>query len=305
MSEIAAEYPVARPQVRIALGHQWPPERQIEFVSIDVGLLRQTVNLSGLSGSRATSAAHLVDGPQAVRGALLLEPTLDDLLALLPYVLGGQWLPVSPSQYACTLTESLPDFLLVADRPAEIIQYAGCKFVLARFVARCGALLRLDLGIEGLTASQLDMVDLPVASDLAAPLTLQSAEIALNDTLWECAAVELTIENVALLDRYANSLARLDLPIVDRTLVVRCHLARHSSAAQLTPGQSILGSLSLRLSSGGDILDMRLPNVRFVVAAPATNSHSNWGVLVEGTPGATPDQPELIILHMPQESESE
>jgi hypothetical protein len=294
--------PILRSQIRAALGTSWPPEVPLEFVRESVGLVRQTRDLSGLRGTRAPLAEQLIAGPRSIEGELHLQPTLGELVALLPTILGGNWLPGTAGSHVCSPREIIPDVTLAIDRPPRLYRYSGCKFVLARLIARCGQPVALTLGVAGIDETVEDHSLLPEPAVARSPLRFTDVHLVVNGTPRECSHVEIVIENVALGDRYVHSLTRVDLPIVDRRLGVTLELPFEATSHDLDPSPESLAFAHLRLATGTEAVEFLFPRVRFTTQFSSASEQTPLGLTLAGLPTALPGEPELRVVYTPHTS---
>jgi hypothetical protein len=293
----AMTLPVIRPRTHLALGATLPVDEPYGFVAENVRAIPSLLDLSGLRGKRAQLARHLVRGPYRVSGTIELRPGFDEVIGLVPRILGGECQIDSPPGFTgCHIGETIPDFHLMIDRGAKVYTYSGCKLVRADFVGRPGRPLTLTLHVEGLTESVAAAGTFPSLSyNPGPPLVFAGAELVLHDFAREMQSATVSLENIAILDRFVNSLTRVDLPIVDRRVRLFCALDYSSANHDLYAIGPVPASASVRFLAGGRELTFKFHNLKCQAPSPHGMGPGELLLELQGQASVDHDDEELVV----------
>ncbi len=188
----------------------------------------------GTRGVRSRNSVDVVEGPYAVSGQLILNPTSADLDVLEAFIIGAE----SPAG-TFLVDETLGDFPIVIDRGNDVYTYTGCKIVRASYSGLQGGLLRLVCDIVGKTAAATG--DRPSAPEDTPVFTFASSVFTLAAAAREVEEFEMVIDHHMITDRFQNALTVTDIPEGDRTVSLR---TVHSWSTNSSPlfGQAIGGA---------------------------------------------------------------
>lgn len=291
--------PLVRSRAQLGIGDSLPVDEPYAFVSESVRRVPSVLDLSGLRATRSHLADRLVDGPYAVSGALRLAPDWNELVRLLPRILGGGSFGGDPPTVTiCTLGETIPDFFLTVDRGAGVFTYAGCKIVRATLTAQAGGPLDLLLDVEGLTETVGDAGSFPSLTYVPAPLLgFTASEVSLGGRAREARRVELVVENTARLDRFVNSLTRIDLPVVDRQVRIRCIVDYSADSRELYGNQSLIGPAGIEFFAGSRQLGFAFPLVRWFASSPVVSEGGQLELELQGTAAASASSGEVFVVY--------
>ncbi len=288
----------ARSTTRLALGNVLPVDEGYEVDQESIQAVREIRDVSGMRGTRSQLRQQIVTEPYRVSGEFSLAASLYDLVALLPRVLGGDFLPTDDTHtLACRPAELLPSVYLTVSRGDRNFVYTGCKFVKGELHLKAGHPLGLRIAVEGLSEAVENRVDLPLADLSAVPLMLTAAEIVLNNEAREMYQTVITIDNQAQLDRFVNSVTRVDLPIIDRHVRLSAELPYDESTLDLFTTQGIVGSASFRLADSRGELRLQMPWMRFTIASPVISGPQPTSLSVQGLAACDEPGDELLILY--------
>ena len=175
------------------------------------------VERTGLRGTRSHRSDDTREGPYAVGGRLVLEPTPDDLAVWLPRILGA-----AAAGTTYELAETLPSFTLSIDRVAKVFTYAGCKVDRATLHGAQGGLLRLSLDIVAQSEAVAAAGTFPSLSPgVSQPYIFSDLALTLAAAAREVKEFDLVIDNGLVTDRFMNSLVIVSAPEGDRTITLR------------------------------------------------------------------------------------
>lgn len=205
--------------------YQTAPSESYEFLSETVAARKTIIDTSAMRGSRSHHKVRTRAGTYTVSGGLEFNPTGNDLAKWLPRILGAA---ASGNSYA--VAETLPSFYYSADRLTNAFHYTGCKVDTATFSASEGELLKLSLGIEGLTevvaaytsSGAVSPITSPHALDLTMhPLRFTEGVFTMVGGARPVKSLSLTVNNSLDKGRFNNSITRTALPELDRIVTVQ------------------------------------------------------------------------------------
>lgn len=254
---------------------------------------------NGLRGTRSHVADDARQGPYSVAGALQLEPTPDDLVFLLPWILGG-----SPTGTTYPLADTLPSFSLQIDRIAGVFTYAGCKVRRATFRGAKGGKvnLSLELAAQSETAGAAGSFALPAvaASQVKGPYILGGdTSLVLNGVAREVAEFELVIDNGLVTDRFMNNLTVVSLPENDRQIALHTSHAYASQNVDLY-NQALAGAAgTLILTNGGSSTAFSFGTLQVPAQSPTASSRAEIMLRLEMAARKTGSTLELTVVHSP------
>lgn len=208
------------------------PDESYEFLSETVSAHKTIIDTNGLSGTRSHKKERTRAGNYTVSGGLEFNPTPVDLRKWLPRILGTaeSGAGTSGSPYIYAVAETLPYWYYTADRVTKVFHYDGCKVDTATFSASEGELLKLSLGIEGLTevvaaytsSGAVSPITSPHALDLTMhPLRFTEGVFTMVGGARPVKSLSLTVNNSLDKGRFNNSITRTALPELDRIVTVQ------------------------------------------------------------------------------------
>lgn len=202
----------------VGIGATSTVDKQLQNVNCGIGKRATHITKDGARGTRDMRDGTVVAGPYTVGGPLVLQPSDDELDALLPYINGGtrSGAGTGGSPYLYPLGDSLTEFYVAQEKIAKVPVWSGCKVNRATFRSSAGSpVLTLDIDIQGKDETLGNSGTFPaISASLTTdqPFLHQQLVCTLNSTVRLVDDVVLTIDNMLGLDRFLNSQIRTDLP---------------------------------------------------------------------------------------------
>ena len=141
---MADETPVMGHQTRYAIGASAPTTKILEVMQFGIIGSIQNVRNQGARGTRSHFSTGIREGVKTCEGNVTLEPRVDELALLLPYILFG-----TPSGTTYPLAEAPVEHVWDADLIEKAIRYSGCVVNRATFRSSAGQPLSLTLDVIG------------------------------------------------------------------------------------------------------------------------------------------------------------
>jgi hypothetical protein len=202
--------------------------RQFEFQAVDINKRDNLIRANGIRGQRSPVGDYTQKGIFNVSGTVTILPRPDDLVFLLPYILGG-----TPVSDVFPLAETIPDFVVTVDKGTHVETSRGCKVNQAIFRSSQGQPLQLELQIEG-----KDMDAKAASGSFPAISGTMSEKLPFvhHQAIWTFASQNLRMNNLVLtinnnleLDHHNNSQARTDLPEGERMITLAFNSGKWSA----------------------------------------------------------------------------
>lgn len=188
-----------------------------EFLSSSLKQTVERIDSEGLRGTRSRHGERVVQGLKRVGGAIVMNPTPDELDDLLPRILGAA---ESTDVYA--LDETLPEFWVLVDKVQKVFKYNNCFVGSATFRGRPGQLVELTLNIFGKTETEGSSGTFPAITISAQEAyVFHQGVLTLHSTARQIEEFELTIDNL-ISPRFRNSQTATDLNPTDRLVTFSC-----------------------------------------------------------------------------------
>jgi len=273
---------------------------RLEFISEDVKLRQTYRELQGMRGTRSLNSDRARITTEQVSGTILAEPTAIELDTLLPWILGA-----NESADTFALAETLQTRSLLFDRVANRHIYTLCSINRATFSARAGGVVQLLLEVEGSDEVQTNTAvpgTVPAVDLAGAPYVMGDVTFALgaDASIDEISSFSITIDNQLVVDRYMNSVTRLQIPSGGRVITVNMTLPYNADSVDLHD-QAVAGSTgSLTLTNGGVSTIFTFANLKSPAMTPSAGARNSelpielnmTAYRVEST-----DTDELVVTH--------
>lgn len=131
---------------KLGISESNPVDAAFDFISESVGKRGSIVEHDGIRGTRSRQGERTRAGTYSVGGTISMQPSPEELAALLPWILGAA---ASGTTYA--LAETLSSRYVTIDKVAKVCTYAGCYVNRATFSSGENSPLSLELEIVGQT----------------------------------------------------------------------------------------------------------------------------------------------------------
>lgn len=191
-----------------------------EFASESMSMNESLLDTSGILGTRSHMSERVRANIQRVSGSITLYPNSVELVNLLPRILGG-----AASGTSFPLADTLPPFTVNVDRVTARWVYGGCFVNRATFASRQGEPLTLTLEIEAMNEQTPSATVFPTLSiSLVGPYIHSDAQsgstsaLTISGTAYRFREWSLTIDNHLDTERFFNSVTRISIPAMDRTV---------------------------------------------------------------------------------------
>ncbi len=215
---------------KVGIGATSTVDQQLQFMSCGIGKNQTHLQDDAMRGYRGRPAVSTVEGTYTVGGNLDLEPRPDELVVLLPWILGG-----NASGTTFPLAETVPERYLTIDKGADIYTYAGCKVNRATFRSSAGnQKLTLSLDVQGTTETGGESFpSIGATLTQLQPYLHHQLVATIGGTAYKLDNFELSIDNALMLDRFFNSQTRINLPEQDRLVTISADFPFRSDESSL------------------------------------------------------------------------
>ncbi len=224
-----------------------------EFESENLALDQAIIDTAGIRGGRNHVIERVRAANQHIGGSINIQPTYNELLNLLPRIVGAISNQAGYDTFSTSDTVAPVYFQTIVDRVAKVYSYVGCKVGSATFRSSQGGPLSLSLEIEALqesignsgTFAALTIDALPPLIHTDSVLTLGGTAYQVFD--WEC-SINWHLDT----GRFVNSTTRTDLISTDLTVTTHFTLPYTSDTLGLYLGGSAAGVTgNINFTSGG------------------------------------------------------
>jgi hypothetical protein len=234
---------------------------QIPYLSHTI---KETINRledDSMRGTRTRTVERLAQGNKVVGGQLKLQPTNDELQALMPFIMG-----VASSGGTYALADALTDLYVLIENVATVDTYL-LRISKATFEARSGDRLNLTLDLAGKTLTKGSAGSFPgtvPAADLARSYMFydNASGITLAGTAYPIEGVQVVIDN-AIVPTFMMGQDATDLEATDRKVTVSAKTKYTADEltliAAIRAGTAMTGSLSF--TNGSDTFAMTFGNL--------------------------------------------
>lgn len=283
------------------------PDESYEFLSETVSAHKTIIDTNGLSGTRSHKKERTRAGNYTVSGGLEFNPTPVDLRKWLPRILGTaeSGAGTSGSPYIYAVAETLPYWYYTADRVTKVFHYDGCKVDTATFSASEGELLKLSLGIEGLTetVAAAASVSSPATLDITShPFRFVEGVFTMVSGARPVKSFSLNVNNGLDKGRFNNTITRSALPELDRTVTFE-------AMTPYTPGTTTSGETDLydQTNDGttatlvftstvdsNNILTFTLATLQVEAESPVQNARGETMLSIRGTARMSSSTKEIV-----------
>jgi hypothetical protein len=206
----------------LGMGSANPVTEAYEFESESLNLAQPVIEFNGIRGSRERVIERTRQGLRHVGGNIVLYPTANELMNLMPRILGqagasmGGYTQFTPSE---SMTSEA--FYVAVDRVAAVGVYNGCIVNRATFESSRGAPLKLTLEIEALDETENTAGSFPaLVIDASAPFVHMDSTLTLGGSQVQVETLQVVIDNMLNTERFMNSITRTNLPPTDRSVRV-------------------------------------------------------------------------------------
>ncbi len=194
----------------------------LELISETLSKKSTIIDTNGLRGTRSHHSIRTRAGNDDVSGTIVWNPAPSDLDDWLPRILGG-----AESTDTFPLAETLPEFVCLFDRVANVYLYSGCKVSKATFSGSPGGLVQLSLDViaKSETNGQTYAGSIPALTVAAndVPYMFSDSVITLVGGTREVIGWEIVIDNAAEA-RFTNSVNATDILLMDRIVTLGVNL---------------------------------------------------------------------------------
>lgn len=241
--------------------------KQGEFLTESMKMQQEHYWNEGMRGSRSRFKQKVRIARESVGGQITLNPTFVELDQWLPRILGAAEVANS-----FALAATVPEFHLLFDRIAKRFMYQACKINKATFSASSGQPVTLTLDILGkdevesatafpVAVPALDSGNIMMASDVTFSLAADASAAQVFD--WS-----ITIDNMLMPDRFANSTSRISMPETDRVITLQMNVPYTADEIDLY-NQAIAGAAgSLTITGPGGVTVFTFANIKVPADAP-------------------------------------
>lgn len=206
-----------------------PVTQAIWFESFGLQTTHTDVENNGVNGTVALRSENITEGLIDVSGPISLKPRPDELIALLPYIMGS-----TGSSNTFPLTEGMTEMAWAVYRVAEATQWDGCVINKATFSAQPGQPIMLTLDVLGKVPTEgLTFPSITGTYSVMQPFMSYQFVLHINSIQYECNNWTLTIDNGILPNIYRMSQTRLVTPRGTRTITLAMEIPHTSNELAL------------------------------------------------------------------------
>lgn len=222
----------------------------------------------GMRGTRSRIDGRTRFGLKAVSGSISLDPTPEELAALLPWILGGN---ASGTSYP--LAETLPSRYVAQemDSSCKWSRFSDVYVNRAVFSASEGSVLSLSLDLIGIDEALQTAGTFPsLTFSETTPFVFHdsSGNIDINGNVTAIKNFQLTIDN-ALAARFFNSRTATSIKPRDRIITVSCGIEMSNANYNSLYGTETAIAVLTEFSVGNYSLSMNMGSVRAAYQSPA------------------------------------
>lgn len=222
----------------------------------------------GMRGTRSRFDGRTRFGLKAVSGSISLDPTPEELAALLPWILGG-----AASGTSYPLAETLPARYVAQemDSSCKWSRFSGVYVNRAVFSASEGSVLSLSLDLIGIDEELQTAGTFPsLTFGETTPFVFHdsSGAIEIGAEAMAVKNFQLTIDN-ALAARFFNSRTATSIKSRDRIVTVSCGVEMNNTNYNALYGTESYVSFESIFTVGNYSLTFNMPYVRAAYQSPA------------------------------------
>lgn len=197
-----------------------PVDARFEFLRATLAGARTIVTSEGVSGNRSVLSGRGRVVSERCSGQLVMQPTVVEIDALLPWLLGG-----STSGGVTDVADALAARYITLDKVQKVYTYAGCYAAQWRLEGAEGQPLNWTIDVEGKTETVANAGTFPSLSlDTGNFFVYKDCTLTLAGTGYAVRNFAITLNNVLDADRFLNSLTRGDITPQSRLVTLEVTL---------------------------------------------------------------------------------
>jgi len=235
---------------------------------------------NGTTGTTETISERSRKGRIRCSGTISVPAGKLALDTLLPLILGA-----AESIDSFALADTIPEFYMMIDRGEKVYTYSGCRIASATFAGTSGQIVMVNLTIEAETETESAAGAFPVlATPTEPPWQLEDGVITLLGATREFSEFNLVIENQLDTERFENSLTRIDIPLLNRTITLGTNHPWATDTVDLIK-QDLAGeggSLVLTNTVNSDAVTFTFGTIQYPSRTPSTTKAQVTRLPLEG-----------------------
>lgn len=274
----------------------------LELSSETLGKKVTIFDTEGMRGTRSHHSARTRFGNNDVSGAITWHPSPADLDDWLSRIMGA-----AEVADAFDFAETLPEFVCLIDRVADVYQYTGCKVSKATFRGSAGSGIELSLDVLGKTETDAQSYPgtVPALGTAAndAPYMFSDGVLTLQSGTREIFDFECVIDNVCLA-RFVNATDATDILETDRIVTLGVNLGFYDGTGGGSDGnedlldQALAGATgTLVFTNGGMSTTFTFGVLQSPTISPTVTGRGEIPMTLEMTARMTGSTNELVITH--------
>ena len=272
----------------------------LELISETLGKKSTILDTDGLRGTRSHHSIRTRAGNNDVSGTIVWKPAPSDLDDWLPRILGA-----AESADSFLLAETVPEFVCLFDRVANVYLYSGCKVSKATFSGSVGGHVQLSLDViaKSETNGQTyagSIPPLPVDPH-DVPYMFSDSVVTLVGRAREIFDWEIVIDNAAAA-RFVNSVNATDILITDRIVTLGVNLGFYDDTTgdghEDLLEQALLGATAtIVITNGGLATTFTFGVLQSPSTTPTVTGKGEIPIRLEMTARMTDTTAELVVTH--------
>lgn len=262
-----------------------------EYLSESLKGENSIVDTGGIRGTRSHPSERTRFGLTNVRGSIEFAPSPQEMVALMPWILGG-----TPVGNVYPLAETVPAMNVGIYRDSAMFDYAGVYVNKATFTGREGEPIKVALDLFGQTETSTPAGAFPstAALDLHPPLMFMDGVLTLLSGARQFKDFTLSIDN-KLIVQFNNSVTATRITAADRDVMLEVKTPFTSAEVDLY-NQALLGAAgSLVLTNGADSLSFAFAALQFPNNTPVVPGKVEIPLEMRGVARTSGSTKELIV----------